>query len=125
MTHHFLISLLTEKEKQNKHSIELAKTVNEHRIINNLVLSETLNGIRRYERRTNLKNIYEIIDQTVEIEYLKKEDYTESINLYHYYNGSINYPDCAILKNRQDRNINKILSYYDDFDKINTLTRIH
>lgn len=121
----FLISLLTKKEKRNKNSVELSKNINEHRIINNLVLSETLNGIRRYERRVNLKEIYEIINQVMEIDYLKKEDYIESVDIYHYYNGAINYSDCVILKNIQDRHINKILSYDDDFDKINGLKRIY
>lgn len=69
----FLISLLTKKEKRNKNSVELSKNINEHRIINNLVLSETLNGIRRYERRVNLKEIYEIINQVMELTTSKKK----------------------------------------------------
>lgn len=103
----------------------IIKKHSEHRVINNVVLSETLNGIRRYERRVNLKDIYEIITQVFDIDYLKKEDYSESVHIYHYYNGAINYSDCLILKNMQDRNINRILSYDDDFDKINGIPRIY
>ena len=99
--------------------------MNEYRVINNIVLSETLNGIRRYEKRVDLNKIYTIINEVMEIKYLKKSDYEEAVNIYGYYNGSINYSDCLILKTMQDNNINKILSYDDDFDKINGLQRIY
>lgn len=121
----FLISLLTENEKNNQHSCEISENINEYRVINNIVLSETLNGIRRYEKRVDLNKIYTIINEVMEIKYLKKSDYEEAVNIYGYYNGSINYSDCLILKTMQDNNINKILSYDDDFDKINGLQRIY
>lgn len=121
----FLISLLTENEKNNQHSCEISENINEYRVINNIVLSETLNGIRRYEKRVDLNKIYTIINEVMDIKYLKKSDYEEAINIYSYYNGSINYSDCLILKTMQDNNINKILSYDDDFDKINGLQRIY
>jgi predicted nucleic acid-binding protein len=121
----FLISLLTENEKNNQHSCEISENINEYRVINNIVLSETLNGIRRYEKRLDFNKIYTIINEVMEIKYLKKSDYAEAVNIYSYYNGSINYSDCLILKTMQDNNINKILSYDDDFDKINGLQRIY
>ncbi|MBE6489188.1 MAG: type II toxin-antitoxin system VapC family toxin [Methanosphaera stadtmanae] len=121
----FLISLLTENEKNNQHSCEISENINEYRVINNIVLSETLNGIRRYEKRVDINKIYTIINEVMDIKYLKKSDYEEAINIYSYYNGSINYSDCLILKTMQDNNINKILSYDDDFDKINGLQRIY
>lgn len=121
----FLISLLTENEKNNQHSCEISENINEYRVINNIVLSETLNGIRRYEKRVDLNKIYTIINEVMEIKYLKKSDYEEAVNIYSYYNGSINYSDCLILKTMQDNNINKILSYDNDFDKINGLQRIY
>ena len=121
----FLISLLTENEKNNQHSCEISENINEYRVINNIVLSETLNGIRRYEKRVDINKIYTIINEVMDIKYLKKSDYEEAVNIYSYYNGSINYSDCLILKTMQDNNINKILSYDDDFDKINGLQRIY
>lgn len=121
----FLISLLTENEKNNEHSCEISENIHEYRVINNVVLSETLNGIRRYEKRADLKTIYNIIVDVTEIKYLTKSDYEDAVTTYSYYNGSINYSDCLILKTMQDNNINKILSYDNDFDKINGLQRIH
>ncbi len=121
----FLISLLIENEKNNKRSREISKDMTEYRIINNIVLSETLNGLRRYEKRINLKDIFNLINEMMEIKYLKKNDYEEAINIYHYYNGAINYSDCAILKTMGDNKVNKILSYDSDFDKINGIKRIY
>lgn len=121
----FLISLLTENEKNNKHSCEISENIHEYRVINNIVLSETLNGIRRYEKRVDINKIYTIINEVMDIKYLTKSDYEDAVNTYSYYKGSINYSDCLILKTMQDNNINKILSYDDDFDKINGLQRIY
>ena len=121
----FLISLLTKNEKNNEHSCEISENITEYRVINNIVLSETLNGIRKYEKRVNLKKIYSLINEVTEIKYIKKSDYEEAVNIYSYYNGSINYSDCLILKTMQDNHINKILSYDDDFDNIGGLQRIY
>ena len=97
---------------------------NEHKFINSLVLSETLNGIHRCEKRKSIEEIYDILCETAEIVYLKQKDYIEAINLSKYYNNALNYSDFIILKTRQDKKINKIVSFDTDFDKIKAIERM-
>ncbi|MBQ6220295.1 hypothetical protein [Methanosphaera sp. BMS] len=48
----------------------------------------------------------ELITQIFDMDYLGQDDYSEAVTRYNYYNCAINYSDCLILKNMDDRNIN-------------------
>lgn len=122
----FLISLISDKSSRHSDALKLLNYVDyEHKVINSLVLSETLNGIHRCEKRKSLEEIYDILCETAELIYLTPEDYMESINLSKYYNNVLNYSDFIILKTMQDKKINKIVSFDRGFDKINTIERIY
>lgn len=122
----FLISLISDKSTKHADAIELLNYVdNEHKVINSLVLSETLNGIHRCEKRKSLEEIYDIMCETAEIIYLKPTSYLEAINLSKHYNNAINYSNFIILKTMQDKKINKIVSFDSGFDKINGIERIY
>ncbi|WP_323736345.1 type II toxin-antitoxin system VapC family toxin [Methanosphaera sp. ISO3-F5] len=122
----FLISLISDKSSKHDDAIELLNYVdNEHKVINSLVLSETLNGIHRCEKRKSLEEIYDIMRETADIIYLKQKDYLEAISLSKHYNNAINYSDFIILKTMQDKKINKIVSFDGGFDKIKGINRIY
>ena len=122
----FLISLISDKSRKHEDALNLLDIVDyEHKVINSLVLSETLNGIHRCEKRKSLDEIYEILSQTADIIYLTQKDYLEAINISKYYNNAINYSDFIILKTMQDKRINKIVSFDSGFDKINGIERIY
>jgi len=42
-----------------------------------------------------------------------------------YYNQSVNYSDCTILKTMMDNNVSVVVSFDSDFDKINGIRRIY
>ena len=122
----FLISLISDKSSKHVDALELLNYVdNEHKVINSLVLSETLNGIHRCEKRKGLEEIYDIMCETADIIYLKQKDYLEAINLSKHYNNALNYSDFIILKTMQDKKINKIVSFDGGFDKIKGINRIY
>ncbi|MBE6488977.1 MAG: type II toxin-antitoxin system VapC family toxin [Methanosphaera stadtmanae] len=122
----FLISLISDKSSKHLDALELLNYVdNEHKVINSLVLSETLNGIHRCEKRKSLEEIYDILCETADIIYLKQKDYLEAIKLSKHYNNAINYSDFIILKTMQDKKINKIVSFDGGFDKIKGINRIY
>ena len=122
----FLISLISDKSSKHNQSIKLLDLIDyEHKVINSLVLSETLNGIHRCEKRKSLSEIYDILVETVEIIYLKPEDYIFGIDLSKNYNNAVNYSDCLILKTMQDKKINRIVSFDKGFDKIHSIERIY
>ncbi|MBR0472504.1 MAG: type II toxin-antitoxin system VapC family toxin [Methanosphaera sp.] len=122
----FLISLISDKSSKHVDALELLNYVdNEHKVINSLVLSETLNGIHRCEKRKSLEEIYDILCETADIIYLKQKDYLEAISLSIHYNNAINYSDFIILKTMQDKKINKIVSFDGGFDKIKGINRVY
>ncbi len=121
----FLISLIIDKETRHIKSVELLDSLTDYKVINNIVLSETLNGIHRCDKRKSLEEIYNILIDTAEVVYITSKDYSEAININKYYNNAINYSDCLILKTMQDKKITKIVSYDKGFDKIKGINRIY
>ena len=57
--------------------------------------------------------------------FLTDKDYNESLNLFKFYNLSVNYSDCTILKTMMDNNVSVVVSFDSDFDKINGIRRIY
>ena len=118
--------MISDKSSKHNQSIKLLDLIDyEHKVINSLVLSETLNDIHRCEKRKSLSEIYDILVETVEIIYLKPEDYIFGIDLSKNYNNAVNYSDCLILKTMQDKKINRIVSFDKGFDKIHSIERIY
>ena len=121
----FLISLISDKANHHEDAINLLELIdNEHKVINSLVLSETLNGIHRCEKRKSIEEIYNILIEVAEVIYLKPEEYIEAINLSNHYNNAINYSDFIILNTMQNKKINRIVSFDKGFDKIKGIERI-
>lgn len=122
----FLISLILDKTKQHEDAIKLLELIDkEHKIINTIVLSETLNGIHRCEKRISLEEIYNILNEVAEVIYIKPEEYVEAINLSREYNNAISYSDFIILNSMKNKKIKRIASFDEEFDKITDIERIH
>lgn len=122
----FLISLISDKANQHEDAVKLLEIIDhEHKVINSLVLSETLNGIHRCEKRKSLEEIYNILMEVAEVIYLKPEEYLKAITLSKHYNNAINYSDFIILNTMQNKKINRIASFDEGFDKISGIERIY
>lgn len=122
----FLIALISDKANEHKDAINLLELIDyEHKVINSLVLSETLNGIHRCEKRKSLEEIYNILNEVAEIIYLKPDEYIEAIKLSKHYNNALNYSDFIIINTMHNKKINRIVSFDKGFDKINGIERIH
>ena len=57
-----------------------------------------------------------------DIHYLNSADYEDAIDLYLHFDSSINYSDCTILSTMFQNNINQILSFDSDFEKIDGIS---
>ena len=80
-------------------AMELRKIIEvEKKIINNTVLNEVLNSLDKNLNYEKVKKIVNSIYNIDEIYYLSKDDYNESLGLFHNYNHSINFSDCKILE---------------------------
>lgn len=121
----FWYNLFRPSEKLHSKSLELLNLCDEYnsvKVINSVVLSETLNKSKKYKLTPS--EIFDIFKDHVNIVYLSKEDYLEALYLNKQYNDSVNYSDCVILKTMMDLKITDIISFDSDFDKINGINRI-
>ena len=89
-----------------------------------MVLIEVLNSLDNYKFKLNANDVFECLLKLDYIGILNKEDYMFSFNIFEYYDKSINYSDCTILKTMFVNNINTIVSFDSDVDKISGINRI-
>jgi hypothetical protein len=122
----YLIGLIIDNDQHHTKAIELKPYLkNEKKLINNTVLVETLNSIKRTNHSIDTDKIVNSILKLDHIEFLTKEGYFKSLNLFNYYNQSINYSDCTMLYTMQQYSLNTIVSFDSDFDKVSTINRIY
>ena len=121
----YLIGLIFSTDANHLKSKQLSKKFSEERkAINNVVLIEVLNSLDNYKFKLNDNDVFECLLKLDYIDILNKEDYMFSFNIFEYYDKSINYSDCTILKTMFVNNINTIVSFDSDFDKISGINRI-
>ena len=122
----YLIGLIIDNDQHHTKAVELKPCLkNEKKIINNTVLVETLNSIKRTNHSIGTDEIINSILKLDIIDFLTKKDYFKSLELFNYYNQSINYSDCTMLYTMQQYSLNNIVSFDSDFDRISTINRLY
>ena len=121
----YILALLLKKDKHHVVSKNLVNYLaHEKKVINITVLQEVLNSLNIINYPKDISSLIDSILSMDKIGYLTEKDYMESIELYKYYNKSINFSDCTILVTMQKYNITNIVSFDSDFDKISGVNRI-
>ena len=124
----FLVGLLLTNDINNQRANELINLIDdENLIINNTVLTETINFLskcKKIKQEHAIKDLIDILLNSCEVHYLNANDYSNAIDLYSYYNGAINYSDCTILRSMENLGINKIISFDGGFDLIQGIKRL-
>lgn len=86
---------------------------------------EVLNSLKKNNHKIELDEILDTLLNLDKVVFLTDKDYNESLNLFKFYNLSVNYSDCTILKTMMDNNVSVVVSFDSDFDKINGIRRIY
>lgn len=120
----FLIALLISTDKFHEKALSISQTINERKVINNTVLNETLNAFTGKGGKIG-KDLFNVINDMFDIQYLAPNDYEDAIDLYLHYDSSINYSDCTILSTMFQNEINQIVSFDSDFEKISGISVIN
>ena len=120
----FLIALLISTDHFHERALEISETINERKVINNTVLNETLNAFSGKGGKIG-KDLYNIILEMFDVEYLSPVDYEKAIDLFLHYDSSLNYSDCTILTTMFQNNIDRIVSFDRDFEKIEMINLIN
>ena len=97
----------------------------ETKATNITVLIEVLNSLKRNNFNGNVEDITNQLLSVHVFDFLTKDDYKKAIDLFRFYNHSINFADCCILVSMQKHGITRIATFDSDFDKIRWINRIY
>lgn len=115
-------ALHDENDPYHKVSLRIRDYIKERKektVINTTVLVETLNRAKgSYDIAEKIYNDLHAKNQVIE---LTEEDYKKSLKVSAWFGNSINYSDCTILNTMMNMGIDTIVSFDDDFKKINLL----
>ena len=117
---------MNKKARKHSQAMQINELIkNEYTIINSTVIIEMLNNLhkKRYEPLRN--DIIKVLYNMDEIHYLTPKDYDKSLQICKEYNFSVNYSVCTILKTMIDYDINTVVSFDGDFDKIKGINRFY
>lgn len=121
----YIIGLIIKKDNYTSKSLEIEPLIeHEKKIINNTVFNEVLNSLTATNSEYNLDSLTDLL-LSYQIDFLTSDDYVDAVALFKYYNHTINFSDCTILKTMQDNKVDTIVSFDSDFDKIKGINRIH
>ncbi len=122
----FFIALLNKKDQWHKdiHKI-LPKLDKAKKITSILVLSETVTLVGSLSGGKAGVLIYEYIIDNYEVIYIDKTLSSDAMEKFLQYNGVLSFADCVSLEIMEMHQINSIISFDSDFDKVKNLNRIH
>ena len=121
----YLIGLILKNDSLNYKSHLLKSYLDdENKIINNTVFNEVLNSVSSNNSNYDLNHIKKLL-LSFNVDFLTSDDYLDSFDIFEYYNFSVNFSDCTILNTMQNYNINKIVSFDSDFDKVKGIKRFY
>lgn len=120
----YLIALIVEKDQWHNDAIKLLeKLKSEDKIITEAMIIESLNligschgGKVGYLAFKYIKDNFTIFKSATLIE--------ESLRYYLQFDGTLSLADCTAIHTMKENDIHEILSFDDDFDKVNGIIRI-
>lgn len=123
----YLIALVNKRDQYHEDAMEINqnlsyKLLNPH--INTTVVLEVLNSVNKYNR-LKTDEIFDELESKINIVMLGYDDLKKSLDLHKFYNYALNFNDCTILRTMEVNNINFIVSFDKDFDKIGGIKRIY
>lgn len=122
----YIIALMNNKARNHKQAEKISNLINnEYTIINSTVLIEILNNLHKKRYESLRDDILDILYDMDDIHYLTSKDYDNALQICKNYNFSVNYSDCTILKTMIKYNVNTVVSFDDDFDKIKGINRFY
>ena len=122
----YIIALMNKKARNHKNALKLLPVIEkESTLINSTVLLEILNNLNKKRYESKRHQIIRLLFNMDNIYYLNETDYTEALEICKYYNFSVNYSDCTIIKTMEHFQVNNIVSFDGDFDKVKGINRIY
>ena len=121
----YLIGIILKKDTYSTKALKLKPLLkDEKKLINSTVFNEVLNSLTISNSNYNVDELTELL-LSYNIDFLTHDDYADAVTAFKYYNHSVNFSDCTIVHSMIKNNIDTIVSFDSDFDKIKGIHRIH
>lgn len=120
----YLIGLVIKRDTHGDKSLKLESEIeDETKLINNTVFNEVLNSLTPNNSHYSIDELLRFLS-SFDIDFLTSDDYDEAVESFKYYNLGINFSDCTILHSMAKNDVDTIVSFDKDFDKIKGIRRI-
>ena len=121
----YIIALIIEKDQWHERALELLpKLKSEDKIITEAMIIESLNLIGSCLGGKVGYSIFRYITDNFTI-YRSETLIDESMHYFLKYDGTLSLADCTAIDTMKELGITEILSFDDDFDKVNGIVRIY
>ena len=122
----FFIAILNRKDQWHKDIPKVLPQIDKvKKITSILVLSETVTLVGSLSGGKASILIYEYIIDNYEVIYMDKTLSKNAMEKFIQYDGTLSLADCVSLEIMEIHQINNIVSFDSDFDKVKNLNRIH
>ena len=122
----FFIALLNKKDQWHKYIPKVLPQIDKvKKITSILVLSEAVTLLGSLSGGKASVLIYEYIIDNYEVIYIDKTFSSNAMEKFLQYDGTLSLADCASLKIMEMHQVDSIVSFDSDFDKVKNLNRIH
>ena len=121
----FIVALFVLNDQWHPKAVEIYEQIkNEKLIISKLVIAETVTVLKNKlntkdinEIYSNISNFFDVVDDSL--------NYDEAIEEFVKYDSTISFFDAMYVAIMKKENIVNIVSFDDDFDKVDGIVRIH
>lgn len=121
----FIVALFVSNDQWHPHAIEIYEQIkNKKLIISKLVIAETITILKNklktkdiHEIYINISNFFDVVDDNL--------NYNEAMEEFVKYDSTISFFDAMYVAIMKKENIINIVSFDDDFDKVDGIVRIH
>ena len=121
----FVVALFVSNDQWHQQAVDIYEQIkNKKLVISKLVIAETITILKNKletkdirEIYLNMPNFFDIVDDNL--------SYNEAMDQFTKYDSTISFFDAMYVAVMKKENILKIVSFDDDFDKVDGLVRIH
>ena len=121
----YFIAIAREKDRWHKDALRVAERNNEALLISDLVISESVTLVGSLEGGKAGKILYEYFVDNCKIVFIDNDLLESAMQTFLMYDGTISLADAASVVIMHEHEIDKIISFDSDFDKVNGIKRIH
>ena len=121
----YFIGIAREKDRWHKDALRVAERNNEALLISDLIISESVTLVGSLEGGKAGKILYEYFVDNCKIAFIDSDLLENAMQTFLMYDGTLSLADAASVEIMHEHEIDTIVSFDSDFDKVNGIKRIH